>query len=186
MVREPLSFLATAIAISIFSAAFAGCGSSTPAPAVETGALSVNGGGSSQYRKPGLDNTIEEYGREGSRGELKQAARIVHGYLVARVEKDWRAACSFLSKALQAQLEGDTVLAKQAGSKSCAAILPTISVPLAGNTPRESTEMDAGSLRVEGNYGFLFFGTPAGDHKLLVLREGGSWKANGLFPTPLH
>lgn len=176
----------SAIAVGLVSAGLIACGGGGTRQTSEPGALRIKGGGSGQYREPGLDNTIEEYGHEGRQEELAQAARDVHGYLVARVEKDWIAACSFVSRALREQLEGDAVLAKQAGSKSCAAILPTISVPLPGKTPRESTTMDAGSLRVKDAYGFLFFDTPAGAHKLIVVREGGVWKANGLFPTPLH
>lgn len=176
----------TAMTTVALAAMLGACGGGTPIQTSETGPLQISGGGSAQYREPGRDNTIEAYGREGNRDELAQAAGEVHGYLVARIEEDWAAACSHLSRALRQRLEEDEVLAKQAGSRSCAAILPTISVPLPGDTLRESTAMDAGSLRVKDDYGFLFFDSPTGGHKLLVLRENGTWRANGLFPTPLH
>jgi hypothetical protein len=59
-------------------------------------------------------------------------------------------------------------------------------LPLPGDTPYEATEVDAGSLRVHGNFGFLFFNADTNGHKLAMEREGGEWRAYGLFPTPLH
>jgi hypothetical protein len=182
-----MSRLAFQLAALLSALSLAACGgtSAHSESRTETGALRITGGGSGQFREPGRDNTVESYGREGTRAELRQAAEEVHAYLVAQLEKEWSEACSHLSESLRSKLE-EPLPTKPKG-ESCAKALRAIVVSLPHEQPREATEVDAGSLRIKGNFGFLFFNAAtASPHKLLVFKEGGVWKPDGLLPTPVH
>jgi hypothetical protein len=170
-------------------------GSNSTTPGIETGPLRVSGGGSGQFRERGADNSVEEYGHEASRSELEQAASEVHAYLVARAEKAWGAACAHSSEALKHRIEGVVEFSTEASGrpartvpKGCAGMMGNLAPgePPVADTPYKATTLIAGSLRVEGEVGFLFFNVHSEGRKLIVAREGGRWKPAGLLPTPLH
>jgi hypothetical protein len=149
--------------------------------------LKVSGGGSTQFRNPkGGDNSVQDFGEESSGSELEEAADALHGFFVARAEEDWRKACSLLSKTVAEQL-------KQLGSRSkpahkgCPATLAALTPPLPPAVQRESTMVDAGSLRVEGERGFLIYrGAEETVYAITMAHEGDSWKVGSLAPVPLQ
>lgn len=148
--------------------------------------LQVSGGGSGQFRVEGGDNSIQDFGEEGSESELEEAAVALHDFFVARAEEDWRAACARLSKTVVEQLEQLGARAKPE-SKSCPATLATLTPPLPPAVQRESTLVDAGSLRVEGERGFLIYrGAEQAVYAINMAHEGGQWKVGGLAPVPLQ
>lgn len=146
--------------------------------------LKVSGGGSGQFRVEGGDNSIQDFGEEGDEGELEEAARVLHDFYVARAEKDWSAACARLSKSLVRQLETLAAQAKS-GDKSCPTTLAALTPPLSPAVQRETTVVDAGSLRVEGDRGFLIYrGAGKTVYAINMAHEGG-WKVAALSGVPL-
>lgn len=158
-------------------------GSSAP---VEPAPLKVTGGGSDQYRTPGGDNSIQNFGEEGEESELEEAATVLHDYLVARAGEDWTAACASLASTVTDQLN---VLASRSGQlegKGCAAILGALTPPLPAAVRRESTIVDAGSLRLEDERAFLIYGGAKGTVYAVVMeQEDGAWKVGTLSATPI-
>jgi len=167
-----------------------GCGRDTSASSagIEAGPLRVSARGIAPYREAGADNSIEEYGHEASSAELKQAARAVHAYLVARVERDWVAACALSSPYLRHHIKVVYEFTHPGKPRSCAEMFRALAPgePPIADTTRKSTEVDADSLRVEGTTGFLFFDGDIEGRKLIMVRVGARWKPAGLLPTPLH
>jgi hypothetical protein len=146
--------------------------------------LRVSGGGSGQFRVKGGDNSIQDFGEESDEGELEEAARVLHDFYVARAEEDWNAACARLSKSVIQQLEVLGARAKS-GDKSCPATMAALTPPLSPAVQRETTAVDAGSLRVEGDRGFLIYrGAEKTVYAINMAREGG-WKVSALAGIPL-
>lgn len=153
---------------------------------VETGPLKISGGGSAQYRVKGGDNSIQDFGEESSESELEEAATSLHVFLVARAEEDWPTACSHLAKDVVRQLQQ---LASQSGKLAgagCAGILAALTPPLPAKVQKESTVVDAGSLRTEGEQAFLVYRGAEGTVYAIPMKpEGGAWKLGALAATPL-
>jgi hypothetical protein len=142
--------------------------------------LKVSGGGAEQFRVKGGDNSIQDFGGESDESELQEAAEVVHGFFVARAEEQWSTACSYLAKSNVGQLEQIARQAKSA-STDCAAGLAAFTRPLPAELEREITTVDAGSLRREGEQGFLVYYGAGGDTYAMPLQEeGGSWKVTAL------
>lgn len=157
----------------------------SPKP-VETAPLEVSGGGSAQYRVRGGDNSIQEFGEESDEAELEEAAAELHAYLVGRAEEDWPAACSHLAKTVTDQLGELAARSDQLKGKGCAAILGALTPPLPAAVRRESTIVDAGSLRLEDERAFLIYrGAEETDYAVLMEREDGVWKVGTLAATPI-
>ncbi len=161
-------------------------GESSGSPSsVDSAPLKVTGGGSSQYRTEGGDNSIQEFGEEGDETDLEEAAQTVHDYFVARANEDWRAACANLAKTVTDQLD---LLASQSNleGKDCAGMLETLSPPLPEAVRRESTVVDAGSLRLEGEQAFLIYrGAKDVGYAMVMAEEDGVWKVGALEATPI-
>jgi hypothetical protein len=163
-----------------------GDGAGESSSSVETAPLKVSGGGSAQYRVKGGDNSVEDFGEESDESGLEEAATSLHDFLVARAEEDWPAACSRLSKTVAKQLEQ---LASRSGKLSgagCAAILAALTPALPPEVQKESTIVDAGSLRTEGERAFLIYrGAEGTVYTIPMTPEGGAWKVGALAATPL-
>jgi len=148
--------------------------------------LKVSGGGSSQYRMPGGDNSVQEFGEESDEAELEEAATVLHEYLVARAEEDWPAACASVSESVEEQLQGLASRSRNLEGKECAAILAALTPRLPTSVRRESTIVDAGSLRFEGEQAFLLYAGAEGQtYTILMASEDGAWKIASLAATPL-
>lgn len=148
--------------------------------------LRVSGGGSEQYRVKGGDNSIQDYGEESDESELEAAAEAVHGFYVARAEEDWAGACSYLAKSMVAQLEQLAGQSPQLEDSGCAAVLRAFTRPLPASVRRETTVVDAGSLRREDERGFLiYYDSEHKPYAMALEDEGGSWKLTLLSGTPL-
>lgn len=148
--------------------------------------LQVSGGGSGQFRTKGGDNSIQEFGAEGDEAELQEAAEAVHGFLVAQANEDWSAACSYLAKSMIQQLEQFAAQSKQFKGGGCPPILKAFTRPLPSAARRETTVVDAGSLRREGEQAFLiYYGAEKTAYAIPMKPEGGEWKVAALAGTPL-
>jgi hypothetical protein len=148
--------------------------------------LKVSGGGSAQFRTKGGDNSIQEYGAEGDESELRQAAEAVHGFYAARAEEEWSKACSYLSASTAKQLETLASRSPKLKGKGCGAILATLTQPLPPSVERETTEVDAASLRHEGEHAFLIYrGMENKVYAITMVQEGGGWKVGSLAALPI-
>ena len=146
--------------------------------------LHVSGGGSGQFRVKGGDNSVQDFGEESGESELEEAARVLHAFYVARAEEDWKPACAQLSAAVMQQLKVLGARSKS-GDTGCPETLAAITPPLPPAVRRESTVVDAGSLRVEGKRGFLIYrGAEDTAYAINMAREDG-WKVGALAGVPL-
>lgn len=143
--------------------------------------LKVSGGGSEQFRTKGGDNSVQEYGEEGSESELQEVAEIVHGFYVARAEEEWDTACSYLAKSNVEQLEKLASQSPQFKGAGCAPILKAFTRPLPAAVQREITTIDAGSFRHDEEQGFLiYYGPEHTVYSMPMRNEGDGWKVAAL------
>lgn len=148
--------------------------------------LKVSGGGGEQFVVKGGDNSIQEFGDESDESELQEAAEVVHSFYVARAESQWDTACSYLAKSNIEELEKLAAQSSQSEGADCAAILKAFTRPLPASLEREITTVDAGSLRREGDQGFLiYYGAGHETYAMPLKEEGGSWKITALSGTIL-
>lgn len=162
-----------------------GGGKSVEEVEVET-PLKVSGGGSAQFRSKGGDNSIQEFGGESDESELQEAAEVVHGFYVSRAAEEWDKACSYLSKSNIEQLEQLAAQSPQSKGADCATVLKAFTRPLPAAVEREITTVDAGSLRHEGEQGFLiYYGAGHVKYAMPLRNEGGTWKVTALSGTTL-
>jgi len=149
---------------------------------VETGPLKVVGGGSASYRIPGHYISVPAYAEEASKAELRAAATVEHGYLVAQVEKDWVKACSYISEGLRHRLRFDSKKADE----DCAALLATATKPGPGGSDYESSEVEAGSLRSTGIWAYLLYRAATAPYFMPMVMENDGWKVNQVAPMPFY
>jgi flagellum-specific peptidoglycan hydrolase FlgJ len=148
--------------------------------------LKVSGGGSAQFRTKGGDNSVQEFGGESDESELREAAEAVHGFYVSRAAEEWSRACSYLSKSNIEQLEQLAHQAAQSKGADCTTVLKAFTQPLPASVEREITTVDAGSLRREGEQGFLiYYGAGHVKYAMPMRKEGGAWKVTALSGTTL-
>lgn len=145
-----------------------------------------SGGGSAQYRVKGGDNSIQEFGAEAGASDFEEAAAALHGFLDTRAAGDWAAACSYISKGVVESLQQLAGQSKQAGSSSCASVLKSLTNPAAKQAMRaEADQADVGSLRAEGERGFLIYTAEKTTFAMPMAEEDGTWKVNAFAGTPL-
>lgn len=148
--------------------------------------LKVSGGGSDQFRTKGGDNSIQEFGEESAESELEEAAEAVHSFYVSRAEGDWKGACSHISKSMLERLEQLAKSSTELEDTSCPPFLEAFTSDLSDAEWREIATIDAGSLRLEGDQGFLIYHGAAGtDYAIPLALEDGEWKVASLSATTL-
>jgi hypothetical protein len=153
---------------------------------VEVLPLKVSGGGSDEFFVKGGDNSIAEYGEEGSDSELQQAAEAVHNYYAATANDEWPAACAELSDSLVERL-GKLFENSPEGEKTrdegCSAMLDAfLSAPEPDYLSRARTDIDAISLRHEGDeQAFLIYYAFNNDaYAMLMEDDDGEWKVGAM------
>jgi hypothetical protein len=163
--------------------------SDKPAPEPEPVAtpLEVSGGGSEQFIVKGGDNSIQEFGEESDDSELEEAAEAVHDFYVARAEGRWEDACAHLSESLLERLEQLAKSSTALEDKSCPPFLEAFTSELTAAEWRTITTVDAGSLRQEGEQGFLvYYGAPEKTaYAMPLAREDDEWKVTALSASAL-
>jgi hypothetical protein len=146
-----------------------------------------SGGGSTQFRVKGGDNSVQEFGEEADASELNAAAVALHNFLDARAESNWAAACDYMSKGVVESFEKLAARAKQIEDTSCAGILGKLMNPAARSSMKaEAEKANVGSLRVEGEQSFVIYtGIDGTVLAMPMANEDGSWKVASLAGTPL-
>lgn len=143
-----------------------------------------SGGGSGQFEAKGGDNSIEEFGEETSGSEFEEAAAALHDYLDARAQRAWAAACGYLATGVTKELIVQLAKARGGAAPSCAGLLASFSSGLPQAVLREAAVADVGSLRVEGDRGFLLYhGAHGAGYFIPMVREEGHWRVAAIAPS---
>lgn len=140
--------------------------------------------GPAPFEAKGGDNSIQEFGAEGSASDFDAAATALHGYLDARAAGAWRAACSYMSAAVVkslAQLSGDN-----GGGAGCPEIIASLSAAVPAAALREAAEAEVGALRTEGDRAFLLFhGAHGIAYFMPMAAEDGTWKVAAIAASAI-
>jgi len=161
-----------------------GSGSTAGGPRVT--ALKVSGGGSTQFRVKGGDNSVQEFGEEGDEAQLREVAEVVHGFYADRATGDWRGACAVLSATLLKQLEKLAAQSSEGRGTDCPTFLAAFTGEVSPAEWRQITTVDAGSLRYEGEQAFLiYYGPEHTVYAMPMAQEGGEWKVGALSSAQL-
>lgn len=143
-----------------------------------------SGEGSAEFRTPGGDNSIQNFGEEADGDELEAAEAALSGFLEARADSDWKAQCEYLAAAATKPLEQLAAQSGQLKGKDCAAILEALSGGLPASTRANTLTDGLASLRFEGERGFALYHGPKGvDYFIPMVKEDGEWKVGSLAPT---
>lgn len=147
-----------------------------------------SGGGSKQFRVLGNDNSVQDFGKESGSDEFEEAAAALHGFLDARVAGQWAAACDYLASEIAASLEKLAADSGKVKDTGCPSILSKLTNPGAKQGLRaEARKADVGSLRVEGNRGFVLYrGTEGMVLAIPMKRDDGEWKVASLAGSPVN
>lgn len=145
-----------------------------------------SGGGTEQFRVPGGDNSVQEFGSEASSSEFEEAAAALHAFLDARAASDWATACEYLATDVVASLEQLTAGSQRQGDASCPQLLRNLSGSATERARKEAAIADVGSIRVEGETGFaLYHGARGVDYAISMTREDDGWKVATLAGIPI-
>jgi len=148
-----------------------------------------SGGGSAQFRVKGGDNSIPEYGEEGSPSQREEAASALHGFLDARAAGDYETACSYLAPSVIKGFEALLSRSKQAqqAPRGCAAIVAGLSERVGQAALASAAKADVGSLRTDGRRGFLLYrGRRHTNYVMPMVIEGGRWKVEALEGSEIY
>jgi hypothetical protein len=143
--------------------------------------------GAKEFRIPGGDNSIQEFGSEARSPELRAAAVAFHGFFGAQARQRWAAACGYLAAGIKWQLAQLASEAPEAGGADCASMLETLTAGVPVAVLREAAIAEVGALRVEGSRGYLLYRGAHGEpYAIQMAREGGVWKVAGVSSVPLE
>lgn len=136
--------------------------------------------GASAFIQSGADNSIPEYGSEGSATQKAQATAALGAYLSARQAQEWGRACSLMGATVRRQL---AVLAAASGGKTANAnCVHSYRILSKYGSKGERADLLIGSLaafRVKAEKGFaLFYGPHRQQFMMPMVREGGRWKVS--------
>jgi hypothetical protein len=146
-----------------------------------------SGGGAKQFEVKGGDNSVQEFGDEADTSELDEATTVLHNFLDARAERNWAAACAYMSKSMTQSLETLAGQSQTLKDQGCAAIQEALSGKVPDSELAKAAKADVGSLRIEGEHAFLIYrGVEGSIMAMSMAHEGGSWKVAGLSGTPLN
>jgi hypothetical protein len=130
------------------------------------------------------DNSIPTYGTEAPGSQLAAAEAALSGYLSARAEGNWAAACSLISASVAKQLEA---LAGEAGGTkpNCAAVYAKLSERAPAAERADPLTQGLTALRVESPHAFALFVGPGSQQYMMPMEEeGGGWKVTQIAPVP--
>lgn len=162
--------VATLLAAALGASLLTACGSSAS--------------GSDQFRDK-TDSALLDFGEESGGAELEEAGQVVQSFLTARSKEDWPATCAQLSQALLSKIEHLAISSTQLEDESCPSFLEAF-LSLSEQERRESTAIDAGSLRQQGSKAFLiYYGARETVYAMPLRKEGSAWKVDSLAPKEL-
>jgi hypothetical protein len=215
MPRPLLRTWATLVATGLIAASLAACGgdepaatSTSPSPSptedttttsdavaetseqirsnVKTGPLRVNGGGTEQFRDISFFSTLK-HGKESSPQALEQAARAVHGFLVAHVRNDWSTACSYLDEDGLRSVTNLSGRIKGVTGEDCPTLLGQLLDKVPAAKTSVASEVKAGVLRVRREGGYFFYRAGGDPYTIRMSRDDdGSWKLSNFLVLKIN
>jgi len=139
---------------------------------------------SAEFRTPGGDNSIQNYGSEASSSELGEVEDTVTSYLDARAKGEWEKSCQGLAKMAKAPIEQLGEKSPQLKGKSCGAIIALLSSQVPASARKSPLVEGIASVRFQGDRGFALFHGPGGARFFIpVVKEGGEWKVGALVAS---
>jgi hypothetical protein len=141
--------------------------------------------GSRQAGSVPSDNGIQEFGKDASGSDLRQADEAVAALFRAVESGDWSEVCGqYLSGQNVKAFKKIAEMSPHIKGASCPKVLDRINSaseqPIA---PRNGV----GAIRVKGDFGFgLYRGTDGKGYAISMRNEDGRWKLNALRPTSLE
>lgn len=144
-----------------------------------------SGGGARQFRSSGGDNSVQRFGAEAEGTEFDQAAAALHAFYDARAAGAWAAACEYLSEGLAGSLEGRSSPEAEPATSCATGLEESTNSAALPQLRKEAQGVDVGSLRADGDTGFLLFTTEGVPHAIAVVKEDDEWKVANLAGLPL-
>jgi hypothetical protein len=172
------------LSLALIAAMMSGCGDSTGAGSA------TNQQGSDSASKPtrefvipGGDNTIQYYGREGSRTEREEASKVVVAWDKARANRDWPMDCRLLSRSYIDTVVTDAKTTSKGKATNCVQAL-TFFGAIASGGSSATTSGPIDSLRVSHGIGYAqYHGRKHVDWIVPLEREGNEWKVGVTAPV---
>lgn len=135
----------------------------------------------------GGDNSIQEFGVEGSSSERVQASQVLQAYLDARLDGEWALACSYLADPVKKQLAQSGGQAARGGqSLDCAQVMRAFTQGAPREALRNAADINVLSMRVRDGQAFLLYrdgeGTPTA---ISMNEESGAWKVAAIAGSAL-
>lgn len=141
--------------------------------------------GSDQFRGQTSSHLLD-FGEEGSEEELEEGTAAVEGFLNAEAEEDWPRVCAELSHSMLSKIEHLAISGTELEDRSCASFLEAFA-RIPAKELRESKVVDTGSLRHQGQRGFLiYYGADDVVYAISLSREDDTWKVASLSPDRLN
>ncbi len=170
----------TMLALTLLVSACGGNGSTDGQQPSENPMAGYPKGPTRQFILPGSDNVVQVFGREATAAERKQASSLVQAWLLARVQGEWDAACSYMHERSAAS----TVEAAESyGNRFETCPKALAQVTRQGEAPRDNIKGGVVSLRIESGQGFAqYHGKEGRDWILSMRREDGIWKVADVAP----
>jgi hypothetical protein len=142
---------------------------------------------SAQFRTKGGDNSIQNFGGEGSSAEREKATKVIAGVFAAQKAKEWAKVCGLLSAKATGQLEEFSKRSPQLKGKGCAQVIALILGSAPTSARPETIKGPVIALRTKGGESFaLYRGTDGKAYAYPLVLENGQWKLIGMAPTPLN
>jgi hypothetical protein len=161
---KPLVALAlAALAASLLSA----CGGSA--------STNVSDQFRAQTKSPLLD-----FGEGSSESELEEAEETVSEYLAVHSREDWKATCDLLATPMLDKIEHLAISSTGLDDKSCPTFLESF-VVLSAQEKKEGAAIEGGSLRQQGDKGYLiYYGNGGVVYAMPLDRQDDSWRVAAL------
>jgi hypothetical protein len=142
-----------------------------------------------QIEAPESDDTLflAAYGKKAGQAEKRAVAVVLERYYAAAAADDGAKACPLLYSSLATALVEDQGQSPRSSSKTCAAVLSKLFTQQHARLAAENTAtMVVIDVRVKSNYGLAVLGFKAAPVSQMILaRERGAWKIDGLFDSQL-
>lgn len=139
---------------------------------------------SSENQEKALDNSyasIKAFGSEPGAAETTAITASLQGFLTAKAQGSWAAACALLTERLAPGLANFAPLVKGNPDPGCPEILAVILKDAPREVLAREARIDVAAVRVEGDRGFVIYSTPESiSADMPMYLEAGGWKVGAL------
>lgn len=129
----------------------------------------------------GGDDSIQTFGEEASAAESAAVAAAIRGWVEAQLDEDWPRVCSYLAPGVTESLA--TIAERAGGPTDCESLVENLSG--SKRALRPLAKLKVGSVRVEGDRGFVLFKMQGDWYAMPVARADDQWRVASLAPVPL-